>query len=277
MLAAGLASRASKAERPGRVLLVRIGESTRDASDKFRSPSPSPLGFDIVDIEPQHAMDEYVRKVVRIRAFVDRVTGSEVYRKFFAAAPGLPELVLLGRIRAYAHETEGSEPRWSTIVVDCPSSGHGLLMLETPFAALRAVPVGPFANLARQIVEWLASEARFGLVAIPEEMAVVEAIEFRDDLAERTGLHVAFAFLNRVRQERLSAEAHSALADTDSEAGSLDRLLLDGARRVERRARLEEFHRRRLGKGLGLEPLCVPELPNCRPTTVAAAIGEGLV
>lgn len=274
VLAAGLASRASR--DPGRVLLVRIGESARDEAARARTPEASSHGFEVVDLDPRHAMDEYVHRVVRVRALVDRITGSEVYRKFFAAAPGLPELVLLGRIRAWAHETARDGPRWTTIVVDCPSSGHGLLMLETPFAALRAVPVGPFANLARQIVEWLRSEARLALVAIPEEMAVVEAVEFRDDLAERTGLGVAFAFLNRLRQERLSPEAHRASTEAESEDGSLDRLLLDGARRVERRARLEEFHEKRLAKGLGLDPIGIPELPNCRPATVATAVEAGL-
>lgn len=272
VLSAGLASRAARDYRS--TLLVRIGESARDEATKSRTPEPSPHGFDVVDLDPRHAMDEYVHKVVRVKALVDRITGSEVYRKFFAAAPGLPELVLLGRIRAFAQERAHDQPRWAAIIVDCPSSGHGLLMLETPFAALRAVPVGPFANLARQIVEWLQAHSRLALVAIPEEMAVVEAVEFREDLAERTGLGIAFAFLNRLRQERLSEGAHQALTETAPDVGSLDRLLLDGARRVERRARLEAFHEKRLAKGLDLEPIGVPELPNCRPATVAAAMDE---
>lgn len=223
-------------------------------------------------------MDEYVHKVIRLRPLAARITGSEVYRKFFAAAPGLPELVLLGRMRAYSLETDPrSTPRWQTIIVDCPSSGHGLLMLETPFAAFRAVSVGPFARLASQIMVWLQEDARVALVAIPEEMAVVEAIEFKDDLLETTGLSPTFAFLNRMRQETLSAAAHLALTEVDAAAGSRDLFLLDGARRAQRRTRLEAFHHRRLEKGLGLSPLIIGELANCRPATVAAALsGESL-
>ena len=218
-------------------------------------------------------MDEYVHKVIRLRPLAARITGSEVYRKFFAAAPGLPELVLLGRMRAYSLETDPrSTPRWQTIIVDCPSSGHGLLMLETPFAAFRAVSVGPFARLASQIMVWLQEDARVALVAIPEEMAVVEAIEFKDDLLETTGLSPTFAFLNRMRQETLSAAAHLALTEVDATKGSRDLFLLDGARRAQRRTRLEAFHHRRLEKGLGLSPLIIGELANCRPATVAVAL-----
>ena len=221
-------------------------------------------------------MDEFVRHVVRVRPLVERITGSEIYRKFFAAAPGLPELVLLGRIREYAREKDGHGGlRWRSIVVDCPSSGHGLLMLETPFAAFRAVPVGPLARLASQIMEWLAT-ARIALVAVPEEMAVVEAIEFRDELRERTGLRPALACMNRVRRESLSAPARRALADADPASGSLDRLLLDCAARAQRRSRLEAFHLRRFARGLGLEPVVIRELANVRPPTVAAAIAEAM-
>ncbi len=269
---------ALSAARGGRTLLVRIGESLRPLNANSPLPTASKHGFDVVDLEARRAMDDYVQNAIRLRPLAARITGSEVYRKFFAAAPGLPELVLLGRMRAYSLETDPrGAPRWQTIIVDCPSSGHGLLMLETPFAAFRAVSVGPFARLASQIMAWLQEDTRIALVAIPEEMAVVEVIEFKADLLESTGLSPALAFLNRMRQETLSAAAHLALTEVETAARSRDRLLLDGASRVQRRTRLEAFHYRRLAKGLGLSPLIIGELPNCRPATMAAALsGESL-
>jgi len=276
VIAEGLAAYAASTNR--RTLLIRIGETLEAASSAVPAPSPSKDGYDVLDLEARLAMDEFVRHVVRLRPLAERITGSEVYRKFFAAAPGLPELVLLGRIREYARETDRQgEPRWEAIIVDCPSSGHGLLMLETPFAAFRAVPIGPFARLASQIMEWLAT-ARIALVAIPEEMAVVEAIEFKDELFERTGLTPALACLNRMRRETLSPAARRALTQgvVLTSAGSFDRLLLEAAARAQRRSRLEAFHRRRLTRGLGLEPVLIGELPNCRPATVAAALAEAM-
>ncbi|MBK5255363.1 MAG: hypothetical protein JJE39_04965 [Vicinamibacteria bacterium] len=262
-------------ERGQTTLLVRIGESLKAPAPKSVSPARSPCGFDAVDLEARAAMDEYVQLVVRLRPLVKRIIASEVYRKFFAAAPGLPELVLLGRIRAYAREVDSDKTlRWKTIVVDCPSSGHGLLMLETPFAAFRAVSMGPFARLAAKIIDWLKSATKIVLVAIPEEMAVVEAIEFKDELIERTGLTPSVAFLNRMRDESLSPAARLAVTELSAIAGSSDRVLLDCALRAHRRTRLETFHQRRLSKGLGLSPVLIRELRNCRPAAMAAAIGE---
>ena len=273
VVAAGLATLAAKRGR--RTLLVRIGESLETEKGGSSTPTRTRQGFDELDLEPRAAMDEYVHHVVRIRPLVERIIRSEVYKKFFAAAPGLPELVLLGRIRAYFTEVlPPGTPRYETIIVDCPSSGHGLLMIETPFAALRAVPVGPFARLAEKIIEWLKTSVRIAIVAAPEEMAVVEAVEFKEELEERTGLAPALAIMNRMRLETLSRATRAALTRIETPSGSNDRLLVDCARESLRRSRLEAFHRRRLARGLGLEPLLLGELPNPRPASVAEALSE---
>ncbi len=271
VISEGLSALASEAGH--KTLLVRIGESVQETRRELPAPAPTRHGFEAVDLDPRVAMDEFVRHLVRLRPLYERIIHSDVYVKFFAAAPGLPELVLLGRIKEYAAETDGSGAlRWRTIIVDCPSSGHGLLMLETPFAAYRAAPVGPFARLAERIMNWLKAEARVALVAIPEEMAVVEAIEFKDDLAERTSMSPSLVFLNRMRQEKLSSAARRAIAEVEAAPGSGDRLLLDCAVQVQHRARLEAFHQRRLSSGLGIKPLLIGELKDCRPAAMAAAI-----
>lgn len=273
VVAAGLATLAARRGR--RTLLVRIGETLEAQSTLSSSPARTKQGYEELDLEPTAAMDEYVQHVVRIRPLVERITRSEIYKKFFAAAPGLPELVLLGRIRAYFNEVlRKGTSRYETIVVDCPSSGHGLLMLETPFAAFRAVPVGPFARLAAQIIEWLENSVRIAVVAAPEEMAVVEAIEFKEELLERTGLAPDLAIMNRMRLETLSRSARAALTGIEVPGGSNDPLLLHAARESLRRSRLEAFHRRRLARGLGLEPLTIAELANPRPGSVAEALAE---
>lgn len=269
VLAQGLAAREARSGEA--VLLVRLGESVLEGGEPARTPTRTRHGYDVVDLEPRFAMDEYVRRVVRVGALADRVTSSDIYRKFFAAAPGLPELVTLGRIRAYAREKDrANAQRWSRVIVDCPSSGNGLLMLETPFAARRAVPVGPFAELASQIMTWLEEETEVALVAIPEEMAVVESIEFRDDLASRTAIPVTRVFLNRMVGEKLSAEARRALAGPDADL--FPEPLVQAGRRALRRARIEAFQERRLARGLGLRPILLPELANVRPETVAIAL-----
>jgi hypothetical protein len=78
--------------------------------------------------------------------------------------------------------------------------------------------------------------------------------------------------MNRMRLGALSKAAREALTELEAPKGSNDRRLLDCAREVQRRSRLEAFHYRRLARGLDLRPLVIGDLPNCRPLTVAAAL-----
>ena len=54
-------------------------------------------GFSMVNLVPAQVMDEYVRETIRVDMLARKVLGSPVYRRFFAAAPGLPELMVLGQ------------------------------------------------------------------------------------------------------------------------------------------------------------------------------------
>ena len=66
-------------------------------------------------------MDEYVRHVVKLDMLARRILENPVYQRFFAAAPGLKELMVLGKIMVLEEETRGLvaqaalRPRsWST-------------------------------------------------------------------------------------------------------------------------------------------------------------------
>ena len=74
-------------------------------------------------------------------------------------------------------------------MVDAPATGHGLAFLRVPHRGLeRQSRSGPSAHNARRILAMLRDPERTALVivAIPEEMAVVEALEFHR-LAARGG------------------------------------------------------------------------------------------
>src|SRR6185295_16996539 len=81
---------------------------------EVESPSPAsrflgekPVGHDPVEvrpnlwmanIDPAKVMAEYVRAMVKVDYLAGKVIDSAVYTRFFTAAPGLPELMVLGKI-----------------------------------------------------------------------------------------------------------------------------------------------------------------------------------
>src|SRR6187401_2594100 len=117
-------------------------------------------GLFMANLDPRTVMDEYVRETARVDLIARKILDSPVYHRFFAAAPGLPELMVLGKIMVLAEATRFGRPVHDVVIVDAPATGHGLAFLKVPLAASEAVPVGPVGNNARRILALLRDEDR---------------------------------------------------------------------------------------------------------------------
>jgi anion-transporting ArsA/GET3 family ATPase len=270
----GMALALAARERGKRVLLAEI-DAPLEASRYLGAPPVGSREAEIspglftVNLEPQAVMDEYVRHAVRVEMLVRRILESPIYRRFYSWAPGLRDLVVLGKVVVLAEAKEGwsRRPRFDLVIVDAPATGHGLSMLKAPVAASAAIPVGPIGHQARWILQHL-RDARYcalGIVAVPEEMAVVEALEFHRVAREEIGISPCAVFLNACHERRLSEEQEAEVLRLTSQ-GALGRLApgvtlpaaLASARHHIRRRKLTRFYQARLKRAL---PLPVVPLP----------------
>lgn len=263
-------------ERGKRVLLVEI-DAPLEASRRLGAPAVGGQPIEIrpglfaVNLSPMGAMDEYVRAVVKIQALARRILESPIYKRFFAAAPGLRELMTLGKIMVLEEARDGwsRRPRYDVVIVDAPSTGHGLAFLKVPMAAEAAAPVGPIGANARRILDLLRDPERTALVivAIPEEMAVVEAAWFYNLAAHEVGIQPALTVLNAAHERRLSAaeEAEVLRLSAAGARGHLARgvtleAALEAARRHIRRRKMTRFYQTRLKRAIPLPLVTLPYL-----------------
>lgn len=289
VVASALALAASQLGR--RTLLVQIDASleavtrllgapaSATGAPAAREPSPStasreqPLAPNLfgVNLVPKQVMDEYVQHVVKLAVLARRIFESPIYERFFAAAPGLKELMTLGKIMTLeeAHEPWSRKPQWDFIVVDAPATGHGLALLKVPLAAATAVPVGPVGANARRVLALLRDAERSALliVAIPEEMAVVEALQFYRLAQDEIGMQTAGLVLNACHERRLDHAQESevlerlAAGDAGPIAPGVDlRAALVAARRHIRRRRLTQFYATRLRRAAPVQQITLPFL-----------------
>jgi anion-transporting ArsA/GET3 family ATPase len=272
----GMALAHAATERGKRVLLVEI-DAPREAARYLGAPSVGAReteiapGLHAVNLSPRGAMDEYVRQIVKLPMLTDRILKNPVYDRFFAAAPGLKELMVLGKIMVLEEERTGlrHRPRYDLIIVDAPATGHGLSLLKVPIAAAKAVPVGPVGANARRILTLLRDPAKTALVivTIPEEMAVVEAAQFHRMATEEVGLTARAVVLNAAHERRFSEaeEAQIQRLARDEADGPLvpglrlARALLSARRHVRRR-KLTRFYETRLRRALPLPLVSLPFL-----------------
>lgn len=272
----GLALAEAATARGKRVLLVEIG-APLEAARFLEAPSVGARETEIgkglfsVNLDPRGVMDEYVRHVVKVPLLADKILGSPIYDRFFSAAPGLKELMVLGKIMVLTEEKAGwgRRPKYDLVIVDAPATGHGLSLLKVPIAAARAAPIGPIGSNARRVLELLRDEKRTALVivAIPEEMAVVEAVQLHQMARDEVGVNAAAVILNALHERRFTdaEEARILALSKEGADGPLGRGIslgaaLVAARRQVRRRKLSRFYEARLRRALPLPLVTLPYL-----------------
>ncbi len=272
----GAALAVAARDRGKRVLLVEVAAPVEAARLLGAPPSQGREtevlpGLSTVNLDPARVMDEYVRHVVKLEMLARRVLESPIYHRFFAAAPGLKELMILGKVMVLeeARARFSHKPLWDLVIVDAPATGHGLAFLKVPLVASAAVPVGPVGHNARRVLAMLRDRRRTAhvLVAVPEEMAVVEAVQFQALAKEELDMEPAAVVLNACNERRFSDEDEAEVLRLTAEGAGGDiargaplAAALRAARRQIRRRKLTRFYRDRLRRTLGGPLVCLPYL-----------------
>ncbi len=209
-VAATLAKLAADAGR--RVLLVST-DGRGDAAALFEKRN---AGYREVELAPRlHGLTadfdallaDFVDTVSPLKMLGDRLLAVPAFRFFTRATPGLPDLLLLGKIREIVKRRKSTarEPKVDLIVLDAPATGHALSLVALPRTLLATVPAGPVRKLAEWLDELVSQPKATALVVVsePEDFAAKETEELIAGAREKAGLATALVVVNRVgRSER---------------------------------------------------------------------------
>src|SRR5439155_10428195 len=170
-------------------------------------------GLDALSIDPQKALEEYLLGQVKVRAVYERMFENRVFGYFAAAAPGLRELVTLGKIRQLLEAG-----RHDVVVVDAPATGHGVGFLQVPRTFMRIARAGPVHGRARAVAEMLENADRTAvlLVRTPEELPVSETLEAIEDVSGEDGFPLAGVIANAVYEELFDGADAGALSGVEA-------------------------------------------------------------
>jgi anion-transporting ArsA/GET3 family ATPase len=264
------------AEHGKRVLLVEV-DAKGNLTALFEH---QPVGFEPRSIHPgiwamqmntEASLREYLKVQARVPV-IGRIGPLARAFDFVAnAAPGVKEILTIGKVCWELRESlEGRAP-WDLIVVDAAATGHVISQLDAPRAIKELVSVGPIRQQTDWMIELLADPqlTALNVVTSPEEMPVNETIELV--AAARAGLQVPLGvvIVNRVLPElftHVDEESFDAMRTPDAERILCDRAG-SGAVDVLRAAELAVSLRRsrsaylsRLRDEVDLDLLLVPYL-----------------
>ncbi len=201
------AALAIAAERMGkRVLLAEIGDSDAIGQIFINDTLPeNPLK--IADriwgarVDPKSELALYVHDHINSRFFANRITRSRLFDYLVAAAPGLREIMSLGRIWRWTLETDSLDRHaYDLIIVDAPATGHALSLLRLPQVLIEMIRFGPVVKEVRQLEYLLKDPSRTGmtLVALAEELPANEALQLYQAADSELGMPLKTIFINAV-------------------------------------------------------------------------------
>src|SRR5207249_1164579 len=96
------------ARRGRRTLAVEMEPGGRLAGLLGREADPR---LSVLHVDGRAALEEYLNLVIPVKRLLATVLQSKIYQYFVAAAPGLKELMTVGKIWYEATRTEGGRPR----------------------------------------------------------------------------------------------------------------------------------------------------------------------
>jgi len=258
------------ARRGKRVLVVELEGARgleRALTGLRRSIQPGVERISYQAIEGRAALEEYLAMIIPVRRLLRTIFDTAVYQYFVAAAPGLKELMTIGKIWYEAGRSEsGAEGAPDIVLVDAPATGHSLQYLRMPQAAFEAFPVGLVHREAERVLGLLRDPAATAVVVVStaEEMPANETLEIFSGLAE-IGLSVAGLVVNQVHAAPCAPPVLRRLIEAlsvDDEAAE-DELFAEAVRRAEEEsgwARINERQVSRLREATEISPALLPYL-----------------
>jgi anion-transporting ArsA/GET3 family ATPase len=236
----------------------------------FRPESVYP-GLEAMAMDTEASLREYLRLNLRV-PFPGRLGPMAKALDFVAtAAPGVREILTVGKICWEVREALEGRADWDLVVVDAAATGHIVAQLGAPQAIEELVQVGPIRSQTGWMSDILSNPATtaINVVVTPEEMPVHETIELVARVRAELAVPLGAVVVNRVLPELFTHSeeaAFEALREPEGEralasvAGPGVGHVLEAASLAVTLRRTRAAHLAHLRESVDLPLLYLPEL-----------------
>jgi len=264
------------AEQGQRVLVVEADDKGAIPGN-FEQPS---VGFEPREVYPgvcamamrtEDSLKEYLKLNLRVPVLGRLGPLARVLDFVATAAPGVKEILTVGKVCWEVRESIEGRADWDLVVVDAAATGHIIGQLDAPRAIQELVSVGMVREQTDWMVELLShpSVTSLNVVATPEEMPVNETIELVGRARAELSVPLGSVIVNRVLPELFTHADEStfealrgdeASAVLTSRVGSGATAVLDAARLAVSLRRTRAVHLAELRQAVELPMLYLPYL-----------------
>ncbi len=165
--------------------------------DSSNSHPMNSFGISWEVLDTMGCFKEYTLHILKFEKIFHLVFENHVLQTFIKAMPGLSETVIAGKIWDLIDKNA-----YDILIVDLPASGHAMSFLKSPLGIDKIFSVGFVHKETQKICNLLkAPTTRIDLVALPEEMSVVETIDFKTKLQKLWPYPFGYVHLNQCTPE----------------------------------------------------------------------------
>jgi anion-transporting ArsA/GET3 family ATPase len=264
------------AERGQRVLVVEA-DAKGNLPANFEQPA---VGFEPREVYPgvfamamrtEDSLKEYLKLNLRVPVLGRLGPLARVLDFVATAAPGVKEILTVGKICWEVRESMEGRADWDLVVVDAAATGHIIGQLDAPRAIQELVSVGMVREQTDWMVELLSDPVvtALNVVATPEEMPVNETIELVARARAELSVPLGAVIVNRVLPElftRADEEAFEAIRGDEPRAQLTERVgpgataVLEAARLAVSLRRTRAVHLAELREAVELPMVYLPYL-----------------
>ena len=177
-------------------------------------PTQVAHNLELMTLDGRSALEQYLRLVVPGRMLLKAVFASRIYQFFVQAAPGLRELMMLGKVYYESKDDDGKSATRRVIIVDAPASGQAMSLLKMPTAARSTFGDSIVGKEASNISKMLRDRRNCAIIQVTtaDSLSISETIETHTQL---TDIHLtpAAVIFNRMPPFEFDANDISALTN----------------------------------------------------------------
>ncbi len=189
-------------------------EALKGAGERHILTTPDGGGVYGLAMDPQHTLLEYLETYYHLGLAGRALERFGVIDFATSVAPGLQDLLVLGKVYEVARRLIKNRPRaYDAVVLDAPPTGRIAKFLNVGEAVSDLAKVGPIRGQADSINAVLHSEHTcVHLVSLLEEMPVTETVEASSDL-QSIDIALGAVIANRIIPPLLDTAALHSAAD----------------------------------------------------------------
>jgi anion-transporting ArsA/GET3 family ATPase len=164
-------------------------------------------GVNGLAVDPEQALREYLGRY-GFAPLARLLSWAKLTSFVTAAAPGLGDILLVGKVWEAATRQRNGRPVYDLVVLDAPPTGRVVPFLRAPETVAELARVGPLRHQADRVKDLLDDPERTAvlLACVPEELPVTETLEAAMAL-RAAELPLAAAVVSQVTEDRLGARA----------------------------------------------------------------------